>query len=814
MSKFFKAGMQARLTLWLILVLIPLALAGTIALNRISTSMADRIESDLMNTRRMEAARINEALDNYRHDLEMMSRSAIMLSMSLVTLQPAVPDAFSTVPASAPELASSPDLQALLDGLVDKAAAVGSEIVELQFTDTDGEVLVNSKGFEWQPYNRQLVARVIDEGRTGFGNAFRASDGEHRLGMVTPVFDGDNRVVGALMAETRLEPIVGLVTAHEGIGRTSEAHIAQPTPDGDAQFITLLRFKRDAAFNKIVPAEKHLPINQALHAPGGRLIRAADYRQIPSLLAVETLPATGWGLVVKIDTVEALEPVMEVRRIVLIAIAALFLILLAGWFLFLNPLGRRLHRLSEAAEQIAGGELNAVIADSSNDEIGDTARSIDRLTRALLEDMRLRAIAEEKLLHQAHHDELTGLLNRKRGNEIIAELDRERQSHPDRAILFLDLNGFKQINDHFGHDVGDQILVQVARRLQVTVDDQSPLIRWGGDEFVIVTIDRQACEVEKLVDRLRTMFSEPVVLPSGAHRVGCSIGVSLAGEQERLLHDVLVEADADMYERKKQEKSVVDADRRLRQAIDQGRVELAYRPVLLARPDADRQTVHSCEVKASIRMKSGPWIEQSDFLPHLSDSATHEALAALVLRRVITDLDRWRESPHLPTGFMLSLDSRLIPIDNPGIVTHIEELLAGAQLPGSAIAIDLTGDTTSINPDGIQALREACVRFGLSDFGAASSNLDRLVDLRPDYIKLDARWIDTTAVRHEPDMLFDLLQPLCASLAIPVIAGPLDETQLTTSTIPGISAYRSTHWYSASELQHRIDAAEVQRRAA
>lgn len=556
MSTVSKIGVQGKLAFWLLLVLIPVVIGSAASLQTINLRLSERIESDLMNTRRLEAARITEALENYRNDVESLAADPHVVDLVSKIQQyrldiletDAVIGGYDGLDIVDPS--SDAPLQQLVEELGNQARSVGSELVELQVLDVQGNSLGSTAGFDWQPYKSDIVANAIATEETLFGNAFRAPDGEHRMGMVSPVFGLELQVAGVLVVEMRLEPIVGLVVAHEGIGETSEAHIAQPTSEGNAEFITLLRFKRQAAFNKIVPKSKNLPINWSLESPGGRLVRSPDYRSIDSVLAIETLPETGWGLVVKIDAVEAFQPVAEVQRIVLITTVALMLTVVLGWILFLRPLGKRMQKLSRAADRIAGGDLHAVIGDLSVDEIGATSRSIDKLAKDLLEDIGRRAQAEQQLKYHAHHDELTGLFNRKRGNELIELLDKKRSEIKHRAVLFLDLNGFKAINDQFGHNVGDQILIAVAKRLKGTIGSNSALIRWGGDEFVIVALGEDARNIQVTIEVLNQIFAQPFILPSGAHSVGCSIGLSCAEVDTCMLEDALVEADARMYENK------------------------------------------------------------------------------------------------------------------------------------------------------------------------------------------------------------------------------------------------------------------------
>jgi len=553
----FRFGVRQKLAVWLGLLLVPVIVGCAVALHSVHARLAERVGIDLMNTQRLEALRISESLGSYRREVELLAGGDHVVSFVSGLHrrangggEPVGPigglDGFAVIDprAAAP-------LQALVERLGAKAGSVGSEAVEFMLTDATGRSLGRTSGFSWQPYAADLFTRSVALRRTLFGNAFRIPSGEDRLGMVTPVLDGKGRSVGTLVTEMRLEPVVGLIVQHEGFGQTSEAHIAQPTPSGDAEFITLLRFERDAAFNVIVPRERNLPINRSLTSPQAQLLRSADYRGVDSILSIETLPEVGWGLVVKIDAEEAFQPIAEVLKILLLSAGVLMFLIVAWWLTFLRPLGRRLQRLAGAAQRVAGGDLETTISDRSADEIGDTARSIDTLARELVKDIRRRSRAERRLRHQARRDGLTGLYNRKRGNELIALLDDNVADVPHRAVLFLDLNGFKQINDTRGHAAGDGILVALAQRLLGVVGSHSTVIRWGGDEFVILATGADAERVEELMQRLEAMFAQPIALDCGEYRVACSIGLARAQGGDRATNDLLIEADGRMYENKR-----------------------------------------------------------------------------------------------------------------------------------------------------------------------------------------------------------------------------------------------------------------------
>ena len=167
-----------------------------------------------------------------------------------------------------------------------------------------------------------------------------------------------------------------------------------------------------------------------------------------------------------------------------------------------------------------------------------------------------RAHAERALKHQATHDGLTGLANR---HEILATLDRELSLGQDSTILFCDLNGFKTVNDDLGHAAGDQLLVEVALRLQASVRETDLVSRFGGDEFLILLRNARLADAHAICDRITVALSRPIELPFGQTRVGASIGIAVAAGDSDAEH-LVGRADRAMY-RAKQIQSLAPAVR-------------------------------------------------------------------------------------------------------------------------------------------------------------------------------------------------------------------------------------------------------------
>lgn len=228
--------------------------------------------------------------------------------------------------------------------------------------------------------------------------------------------------------------------------------------------------------------------------------------------------------------------------------------MLTTWSFFLFPLCRRIRRLAGVADCITNDKACTPLEDHGNDELGRLSLALDQLSKSSTETSKKHEIDRQSLNHQATHDELTGLSNRKYGNETISRLGKNTNECPI-SILFLDLDGFKAVNDTCGHAIGDEILIAVSLRLKAILRNDTVLIRWGGDEFVIVLPNADQRRAISVAQDVAALFRQPISTTQGVHKLGCSIGLATS-RPDTSLDEILQEADAKMYENKKKRKSI------------------------------------------------------------------------------------------------------------------------------------------------------------------------------------------------------------------------------------------------------------------
>lgn len=375
-------------------------------------------------------------------------------------------------------------------------------------------------------------------------------------------------------------------------------------------------------------------------------------------------------------------------------------------------------------------------------------------SRDVTERVRLQA----QLQHNAEHDPLTDLPNRALFTQRVRKaLTGRRSSDPGTAVLFIDLDGFKGVNDRLGHQAGDELLVQAARRLQDSVRAGDTAARLGGDEFAALILgdggrDRTAreCQVHEIADRLRLTLSKPYRLEGGNEvRVAASIGVAFA-EPGISAGELLRNADLAMYRAKAAGKDRVEMyapqmqaevvrrtelATRLRTALDDGEFALLHQPVV----DLTTGRITAVAAQARWRSAQGILFTPAEFLRVADDSERVAELGRWLLEQAVEQAaERAGLGHRTPVSVRLSarrLLDRSLPLGT------VEALLTRHGLPSGSLMIELADSDPRVSFDDLEqrlvALRRLGVRIALDGFGSGHAAINALRRLPVDVLKLD-----------------------------------------------------------------------------
>ncbi|GEO81196.1 bifunctional diguanylate cyclase/phosphodiesterase [Pararhodospirillum oryzae] len=264
------------------------------------------------------------------------------------------------------------------------------------------------------------------------------------------------------------------------------------------------------------------------------------------LAAIASVPSTGWALVARLPTREVDAPVRALQDVMLGTAGVVFLGLavLLTWMLrrMLRPLR---HGASQADRMTSGDIPFEPLPVARDDEVGHLTAAYNRLLSTLLQ-------SRADMAYLAHHDPLTGLANRRTfGERLAGEVSRTRRHDGVFALLYLDLDGFKPINDTHGHQAGDEVLRQVAARLGAAVRREDLVARLGGDEFAVLLPDQGADEARKIAHKLHQAVTSPIPFQGGSLTVGVSVGIALYPRDGDSAEALLGWGDRAMYQAKK-----------------------------------------------------------------------------------------------------------------------------------------------------------------------------------------------------------------------------------------------------------------------
>ncbi|MBS1140314.1 MAG: diguanylate cyclase [Proteobacteria bacterium] len=369
------------------------------------------------------------------------------------------------------------------------------------FTDRDWFIGAKTSGHPF--ISKPLIARATNQ---------------PALVIAIPVFNSQQQLLGIIAGVTPLET-PGFLDLIMGVspGKNGSYQLVSP----QHHLFVLTSDVRQAVTS--MPAIKEDPVlDTALGMPGGiRIIRNAAHQD--ELVASAPVPSTNWVLIARQSTDDAFAPVTNSLRNTLVITALLSLpsiiVLLAVLNRLLKPIAQLAGELHEMAE---GRRPVRPIETRTADEVADVARSFNRLQDRLQEQ-------EQRLADMALHDMLTGLPNRRMIDERLeSELLRIQRSRKGLALLFLDIDGFKPVNDTHGHGIGDLVLAQIAMRLQAAVRDVDTVARLGGDEFLILLNDTEKPQeaAERVAQQCIGALSAPFRVNDLQIHIGVSIGIA------------------------------------------------------------------------------------------------------------------------------------------------------------------------------------------------------------------------------------------------------------------------------------------------
>ncbi len=440
-------------------------------------------------------------------------------------------------------------------------------------------------------------------------------------------------------------------------------------------------------------------------------------------------------------------------------------------------------------------------------------------------DMSDRKRAEEQIEFHAYHDVLTKLPNRKLFTDRLTQsLSRARRSGKPVAVMFVDLDHFKSINDTLGHEAGDELLLEMAIRLRANVREDDTVARLGGDEFTIILAElRQAEDAVNVAEKIIKAVQEPLTIEGTSIKISASIGISLFPDDGTDAESLLRNADSAMYRAKESGRNNyqlctddmrrraverLSLEARLRRALTEGQLVLHYQP------QVSLTSGMVIGVEALVRWNDPErgLVHPSAFIPLAEESRIILPLGEWVLHEACTQMRAWLDAGlNLP---VMAVNLSLRQFQQNDIVDSVRRVLSETGLDAGALELEITETAAMLNAETtvevLQALRALGVSISIDDFGTGYSSLNYLKRFPITAVKIDRAFIRDLDTSESDAAIVSAVVGIARALKLRVIAeGVETEEQLSflrRRDCDAAQGYLFSRPVSASALPGRLTA--------
>ena len=364
--------------------------------------------------------------------------------------------------------------------------------------------------------------------------------------------------------------------------------------------------------------------------------------------------------------------------------------------------------------------------------------------------------SQARLAHEGLHDSLTGLPNRRLLMERLGQaLERRRAVGVPAAVLFIDLDQFKLVNDSYGHEVGDAVIVEAAKRITRMTRGSDTICRFGGDEFLVLCENADAGTAESIAGRIVEAFREPVRLGGLELLITVSVGITVA-QRHHSTADLLREADSAMYLSKNegrnrsswftdqlrdQARDRLHSEHALRQGVDRDELVLHYQPIC----DVAEGELKGVEALVRWNRPGHGLVPPDEFIPLAEDIGIINQLGEWVMTEAIRQLKQWQDDGLVGPGFHMAVNVSPLQLLAPSLIGTVKRLLTGYGVKPSDLIIEITESTmmsaSAAITNALGALADYGVTLSIDDFGTGYSSLAYLRYMPVNQLKIDRSFV-------------------------------------------------------------------------
>lgn len=461
----------------------------------------------------------------------------------------------------------------------------------------------------------------------------------------------------------------------------------------------------------------------------------------------------------------------------IIALVMILLVMISS-YLFSLRLSRPINHLLDGTRRIAGGDFSTQINITSKDEIGLLTDNFNKMV------LNLKSF-NERLTYDACHDVLTDLPNRTLLLDRLDMLIKRFKRDPDRtfALLFIDLNRFKLVNDSLGHHTGDILLKQISKRFNKVIRSVDTIGRLGGDEFVIL-IDQinSFKDPQILAERLQKDLERPFNLNGQEIYISCSIGIIMSQKGYEQPSDYLRDADTAMYHAKASNTShyklfdesmrskvlfAMQLEMDLRVALEQKQFVLHYQPIICLK----QRKIVRFEALVRWHHQQRGYVYPLDFITNAEETGMIVEIDRWVLGQVCKDIKSWNEKKLPRSQFSINFSAK--QFEQRGLIKQIKEILSEHNIEPGYLGIEITESVAmndvSLSIAVLNQLREMGINISIDDFGMGYSSLNSLKLFPVDHLKIDRHFITDVPQDHERGAIIEAIIVMAHKLGYKVV---------------------------------------------
>lgn len=501
-------------------------------------------------------------------------------------------------------------------------------------------------------------------------------------------------------------------------------------------------------------------------------------------------PAYVIGVVYDYGLIEK-ELQQELIKHLLLSLPFIFIVLIIS-FVFSASITRPIKHIMQHVNQIAKGNFGKVLNTRRKDELGGLVANINHLSHFLktyVDDLKK---SQEESEYHAYHDFLTGLPNRRYFKEELNRrlIESKEKSIRHVAVLFMDIDRFKDINDTLGHSKGDRLIQLIANRIKECLPPaNSFLTRQGGDEFVILFSDFTPEEVERITEKIIAYVQQPCYIDNDEVFVSISSGLSFYPEHSTNLDTLITYADVAMYASKRQggskvsiyndslnqkQAEKVQIETRLRKAIQKGDIDVYYQPKI----EAKRNVI--TRVEALVRWNDAElgFVSPEAFIPIAEEAGLIQSLWEVVMKKACFQVSKWNKELNEKMTLAVNFSPRQFQ-DPIVLVNEIQQFLSLHRFDPTWFEMEITESTLLMNAEetikALHLLKKYGISISIDDFGTGYSSLSYLKKLPIDCLKIDRSFIQDIQEDYSNSEIAQAIISLSQSLKLQVIAEGVEE---------------------------------------